>query len=339
MRTQVNRVNKVITDIGMKFDQIINPEIDTVFTSGSQFEGFGNETSDIDLFIISNASPDAPSEVNFTTNFGFYVDVTFYKHEYVKNLISSINNTSPNDFDKIRSFSNTHLDQYYRIVIAEPIINPDIFNSIRAGCTKETLGKIYEVHSGLACQSALARTELWLQEHNEEAAYFSVIEAIGFALDSMLTIHGEAYVSPSWRFEKLARAFGRTSDLYCKAWKFKSLGDNNIHSFISECKEFCRELGMDRFPQTLAKVPKYKQVANTDLMEAGHHCYLIRDKTYIYDLNNQTRFLWSVLKNPCTEKELSSHISKELNLNSESAASLTSDCLKTLQMYNLVRQE
>jgi predicted nucleotidyltransferase len=65
---------------------IMDIKRDTAFISGSVVEGFGNSSSDVDLYILSDKNPMLPNGIKFgytNTDGGYYNEVIVYHYDYV----------------------------------------------------------------------------------------------------------------------------------------------------------------------------------------------------------------------------------------------------------------
>ena len=327
-------INKLLADLDIRFNQVIDIEKDTVFVSGSVIEGFGNDKSDLDIYIISDNQ--SVQQVFIPIDLGKKIDIVILTHEEIQEIGSKINQTSPNSYDEVYLVSSDYLIHYYFTAIAEPIVNPKILYSLQSDFRKEIVARLLESYYGLWCQKTLAQANFALQENDLEAAYFSVQIAIGFAIDSFLAAHGESYPRRKFRFDKIARAFGKSSDIFCKAWKLRSLGKTDFMSYIQDGKQFCSELGMDRFPKTNIDTLRFRREPNVRMIDVIDHFYLVYKQEYIYNLSAQAGYLWSIIDGKRTKDELASHLAKKFDLESEHATSLASECLWTLQMHGLV---
>lgn len=331
-------LDKIVPNMEIRFEEVIDLAKDTVFITGSRAEGLGNKFSDVDLHIVSDACDNPLGDwfpILIPTDLGFYVELRIYHHEQMRQLSSKINQMSPDDFDEVHSVTFGDLDLYYRTAIGEPIVNPQVFRALQSEFNKEVHAKVHEVRNGLACQAVLAQVEMALQDNDVEAAYFLVQEALGYAVDSILAAHGENYVSWRWRFEKLARAFGTSSDIYQKALRFRSLGEADFIEFIQQGTQFCQDLGMGRFSKTQIDTPRIRQMPHVRIIEALDRFYMVQDEVYIYELSPEARYLWGLLDGLHTETDLISHLSIVFGLEPEHAASLTAETLRTFLMYGL----
>lgn len=334
----LKQVISVINNHGFKFEGIIDPEQDIVFISGSRMEGFGNASSDIDLFVVSNFNSPTIYPIITPSDEGYYIDVEVHSFDEISNLYSKVNRASlSNDMDDVLSLNFEDLDLYYRTIIGRPFINPNGYNDLKSKFRKETLSKVYEIRSALESQRELMASEMELLTNGAEAAYFPAQHAVKHAINSYLSAHGECYVSTKWQFEKIARAFGRTSTFYKEAWELQSLGSLDFISYVNAAKNFCSKLGMDRFPKLTTKRVKYIS-KNPEVyeIETIDHFYLIHDP-YVYQLNQQAHYLWSLINDNLDNEGICSIFCKTYNVSRDLAIKFTEKTLNMFLAFGLVK--
>lgn len=333
-------IKDIIPNLSLRFDKLINNETDTVYLSGSRFEGFGNQNSDIDVFIVSDMMPNLPdfgNNIILPANDQINIDIEIYSHKKIREIISSVNN-SIGDNEKIKALRKKDLDLYYRTLIGQPEINPNVFYSIRALLRKELVSKVLANYNGIMCQQLITKAIGSLNVKDLISAYFFIREALECALDSYLALNGECYVGPKWRFEKIRRRFGEKCNLYNKALKLRSLGTLDIRSYTQECVAFCSELGMDRFPKLDHYEPRYTRSANVKVISVVGHAFAIHNEAFVYQLSDFASNLLMTIDEKLSESELADKIVKHSHLSKMDLCALTNSCLDTLLLYGLVNE-
>jgi len=106
--------------------EIITTPDDVVFVSGSLVEGFGNENSDLDLFLVraEGERTEDPRLVLATVGIeGTYVDYEVYNQANMAAISGRINGTDLLDLRSVWELPLDRIDLYYRTAVAQPAYN------------------------------------------------------------------------------------------------------------------------------------------------------------------------------------------------------------------------
>lgn len=317
---------------------VLHPQ-DIVVISGSRIEGLGNRRSDIDVFLIFATDLDrlfrGPRAFVLEAE-ETYLDYESYALEEVRDVASRLNRLSPDAFEAIRSLTLTDLDFYYRMAIAQPCANEQGFRALQADFTKETLARLLHVWTGLRSATELHCThELWTA-NRVEAAFLAASDAVAWAVDSFLALHGEAFPSLKWRFEKLQRVFGATSDVYLKAWDLKSLGTREISGYIAEVTQFCEELGMGKFLVQVFHDIKPRRSPLTHLFKVVERYYLVQNKMRIYETNLTGKYIWEHIDGQSSVSEIATKLAQAFNMSAEEARYYVDSFIHDLETRGIV---
>jgi hypothetical protein len=321
--------------------EIITAPEDVVFYSGSLVEGFGNERSDLDLFLVRDegeATPD-PRLVLSTVGFeGSYVDYEVYNQANMARISGAINGTDVSDFRAVWETSLDRLDLYYRTAIAEPAYNPEGLRRLQADFRHDVAARLLQVWAGL-------RSVIKLQEACEslDAGYApqSLIAAgwaAAYACDSYLASEGEAYPNLKWRYEKIARRFGRESVLYRRLWALKSPGTRGARAYLDDVTAFCSEIGMDVYAAWNIDQLQLSQAREVSLFPIGSRQILVQNNAMAFELSDRASAAWRALRRPLTRPQLVERMAKRWRLGAEEAAREVDGLLRAWKRYRLVRE-
>ena len=321
--------------------QIITTPEDVVFVSGSIVEGFGNENSDLDLFLVrvgGEVTPD-PRLVLATVGLGeTYIDYEVYNEANMAAVAGQVNETDVTDFRAVWSLPLSRIDLYYRTAIAECAYNPDGLVRLQRSFSRDTLAECLAAWTGLNGAHALKQAQSLLAIGDGRHAYVAAQNACGYAVDSCMAREGEAYPNLKWRFEKVRRRFGIESELYERAWSLKALGDRGIPAYIEAVEAFCRDLGMDRYAAWGPDELRLGRARDAQAFRiAGKH-YVVQNRSLIYELNTFGRYVWDALDGVVNRPELTLKLCGRFGWNESHARRELERLLMGLEKHNLIRE-
>lgn len=219
---------------------------DACYVSGSMFDGFGNATSDFDVFVVTESievlagrasadiarfrgadrgllllQPD-PARPRF--------DVECYTWALIGRLADRLRRTG----DGLASLDDAHaigyddLDFLHRLKIGVPLANPEAMVRLRE---MVVLGRLSELLAArrLGDYERQAEDAVGAMASDQwRTAFLSARAALEAAFDAYLAKLGETYVSPKWKFEKALRRFGDADPLFTALWELETNGPHDI---------------------------------------------------------------------------------------------------------------
>jgi hypothetical protein len=147
-------------------------------------------------------------------------------------LAKLVNDISVEDNVTVRELPLNTLVRYYRVAVATPVVNPEGYMSLQAHFSKDHVAQLLVVWAHNRSVTSLRDAETLLAEGFGFHAFMATRCALEWAIDSHLASNGEANPSLKWRFEKLARRFGQTSELYQQAWGLKSIDAQELRELV-----------------------------------------------------------------------------------------------------------
>jgi len=321
--------------------EIITAPEDVVFVSGSLVEGFGNENSDLDLFLVryeGEVTPD-PRQVLATVGFeGAYVDYEVYNQANMAAVARRINETDETDFRAVWETSLDRLDLYYRTAVAEPAHNPDGLQELRRQFDRDVAARLLQAWAGLRSVVRLQEARESLDAGYAPQALVSAQAAAAHAADSYLASQGEAYPNLKWRYEKIARRFGRDSDLYQRLWALKSPGNRGVTAYLDDVAAFCDEMGMPAYAGWGVDQLRLTQARDVKRFPIGNRTLLVQNKTLTFELSPAAAQAWQALRQPLTRPQLIDRMVKRWRVDLEEASREVADLLRAWKRYRLVRE-
>lgn len=296
-----NGLNARIEAIPFDFTRLLSADDDVIFASGSLAEGFGNASSDLDLFVIQSSPWDNLTQPMFplvkiieSSSNRYYIDVEIHSLESIRSIASNINHVNIDDASEIITLAISDLDLYYRVCIGQVVHNRDGFIALREEFDKvrsaEVLRQLAQIKSIGAWRVALGHRALGLSG----GLVVSVRQATEWGIDCFLAGQNEAFPSLKWRFDKLERLLGVDHPYYAKAWKLKASGMRTVADYYQECFEFCLDLKVIP-PGTLEAPPRLRRARDTVLVAVGEESFLVRNSRDMYKVDGAVRELWDLL--------------------------------------------
>lgn len=191
------------------------PAVAVAFVSGSLIEGFGNDTSDLDVFVLTDGSPAAalPATLARFDQSGATIDLDYagdvrtdtevWPLAEVKQVAAQIEAVDPTDWRAAVALDRVRLDLAHRIRVGVAVAGAPGFLALQ----------------GLFDWDRLARVlaQRFLQDYNEFAedasgavhagdhitAMLNSRAALGAAVDAVLAGRGATNGKPKWRHRKL----------------------------------------------------------------------------------------------------------------------------------------
>jgi hypothetical protein len=322
-------------------EQIVTTPDDVVFVSGSIVEGFGNENSDLDLFLVragGEVTAD-PRLVLATVGLGeTYIDYEVYNEANMAAVAAQINDTDVGDFRAVWSLPLSRIDLYYRTAIAECAYNAKGLARLQGSFSRTVLAERLEAWTGLRCVHSLKQARELLDAGDGRHASVAAQNACGYAVDASMAREGEAYPNLKWRFEKVRRHFGVESELYERAWSLKAPGGRGIPAYVEAVHAFCCDLGMDRYADWGPDELRLGQARDAAVFKVAGRHYIVQNRSYVYELNVAGRYVWDALDGAATRPQLIERLTTRFNWREDQARRELAGLLRDLGRHNLVRE-
>ncbi|MDT3959787.1 nucleotidyltransferase domain-containing protein [Staphylococcus kloosii] len=193
-----------------------NNKLVTVYVSGSIMEGFGNEESDIDVFVISNSDIKqnvidyAESNKEFTLYIkpekliistlynNINIDFEFYNYRYIENYIQEINSG-------IAEYHENKFDLIHRMKYGFSVIGKEKFNSMLNSINFNNYNLIQTkiVNDYYIVKSKDIKGAI--QEQQYPTAYYMSLDLLQNCVSAYLSLYGETNPNNKWIFKKINR--------------------------------------------------------------------------------------------------------------------------------------
>jgi hypothetical protein len=282
---------------------VVSSPDDIVYISGSLIEGFGNQASDIDVFLITAGEPQYHGPFGSVLG-DYYLDLEVYAREGMQALASRLNALDISDYRAVWLTPLADLDLYYRTLIGQACHNPGAFAAMRSDFSREVIERLLATWCGLRYAISLQQAREELDTRRLVEAALAGQAAAASALDAYLAAHGEAFPSLKWRFEKLARLHGASSDLYARAWPLKGAGSRDAGTYLDDVAEFAAGLGLGAYEAwTLDDVPLQK-IGESRSHEIAGDAYIVQNQRFVYSVAPELREVFDRLEDGSTRATL-----------------------------------
>lgn len=227
----------------------INEEY-TVYICGSILEGFGNEKSDIDIYVLLDELPDElkqegrikKNKDNVIHNIlfdNYRLDIEYWTIDKLRNLQKVLKHFEL-DGDTIE-LSEDEIDFIHRIKYAVPLINAELFELLKQEIDFDKFNKSLLIKQINLYQNSVEDIEGCLESSDFYTAIMTSKLALDRSIDSLLCSKGETNPRVKWRLRKLIRAFGENSNTfkeYLSLQQIPQVKKNSVEEYVEKVLTF-----------------------------------------------------------------------------------------------------
>ena len=305
----------------------------TVFLNGSRLEGFENRFSDVDIWLVSKGgSANLTSVPVFHWADELHFNLSAYTEDHILALANLVNSIAVDDTSQVQDLPINTLVRYYRVAVAAPVINPNGLLLLQTNFHRDYLAKLLTRWSHIRSLTSLRDAEELLADGMWLAACQATRRSVECAVDSHLAANGEDNPSLKWRFEKLERCFGRSSEVFAHAWQLKSLGLRSSEEYFAAAKGFVLNLLPSGINVTNGQP---RLAASVKLFDIGGDRYLVQHKTHMYRLGDQAKGIVELVDGERTETEIAEQLAMRTNELVKSKQ-LVKDVLVEMRSHGLI---
>ncbi|MBO8164931.1 MAG: nucleotidyltransferase domain-containing protein [Brevibacillus sp.] len=254
LRIDVNHIFSILKEL--------NQDSSVVYLAGSIMEGFGNSTSDVDVYVICDkeyiqelvqkaSDHDAilPSEKFVIHNIiqdNIRYDFEYWAMDDFLSVVKRLNNLNFSTNGYIERLTEDEFDLMHRFKFGKPIINQQAFQSIYQCVNLENL-QYYRIMVNTEVYSGTIEDLQGAYEAGDYGScFFMVRNLVTLMVTTYLAACGETNPASKWLYRKLLKYQERTCDdtLMKKYIEFQThpfdLG--SIHNYIKDGMRFCQKL-------------------------------------------------------------------------------------------------
>lgn len=248
----------------MILSNIVYKDIKYVYIAGSIMEGFGNKTSDIDVYVIVNGELDSSTNINallkgrslktenqFVNNFiedGIRYDYEYWTFEEWETILNKLNKLYLNESDDFNALSSKEYDLLHRLKYAEPIFNEDEFNTLKTNIKFDNLNKYCASNKSELYSNILEDIEGALLSEDIMSSLIMSRMLLDETLSGYIGFYGETNPNKKWLYRKLSNYAQKQDDkeLLEKYLMFltspKSLDKDTVIKYVKDVVRFCQQL-------------------------------------------------------------------------------------------------
>lgn len=202
-------------DVTTILSKLERTNTDCIFLSGSLVEGFGNEESDLDIYVIGDTTKSSiidSRSINYEPLKRVLiqdcnrVDITYVSPKLIEQILDFLSSFSP-DFKYADDWSENQKELVHRIFIGIPFSNHSLFNSILQRLNKSAFDKYLFSLLHRRVDSILFDIIGLQKEIEIESAIFLAKIRFNMIVDMWLVQKGQTNTRfDKWRIKKLHRA-------------------------------------------------------------------------------------------------------------------------------------
>lgn len=270
---------------------------DAAVLTGSRAEGFANENSDFDIYMLV-ANPESSFEAKRTSLIdGFlYIQYECFSSERASALAQRVNDLfESNSEDALSRLTLEELDRYYRTSIGIPLTELGPQANLLSMYNKHTACQVFAAWTALRGRMQMALSRQMQVLGRAEQSSLAARNCLEWALDSWLARHGEGFPSRKWRFQKFKRSMGRESDVYSRAWELKNIGRHDPITYTEKALGLAEEMGLrtEGLPNLLDIAPRPKSDVATFTIRSQR--YIMKNRMRLYALGSISSQVWDAI--------------------------------------------
>jgi hypothetical protein len=230
----------------------------SIFAAGSLVRGFGNNQSDLDIYVVCanqwNGKTDHSSTVTLEPRSipvhavgvnGRRLDIEYWTDGQIDQLIEKVSwYQFDNRADVADLLSPPEIDLLGRLDHALALVGEDWVErrreQVRSSATRAVFVSRYTNRADLFMEDAIGQ----LASGDEHSAVLSARSAFGYAIDALLVYHGASGSSRKWR-AWLMRSMENPVIKFDEYWRIESmegLTPGNMSAWVDEVIQACRRI-------------------------------------------------------------------------------------------------
>ncbi|PFA69818.1 hypothetical protein CN378_03350 [Bacillus sp. AFS015802] len=221
VKNLLNNPNVIIGYLNdINFDDCI------VYLAGSLMEGFGNSTSDIDVYVICDVFPAMKQDEEIAQSFlqseqtlirnviheSIRLDFEYWTWCEFNKAVNSLNGLNFKTNEYIERISDDEYDLLHRLKFGKPIINFEKFEEVYNSIDFDNLGHYRVAVENESYQGLLEDLQGAYLSGDYGSAFFLSRLFLDRVMTSYLAAHGETNPNSKWLYRKALRYQEKTGD-------------------------------------------------------------------------------------------------------------------------------
>jgi thymidylate kinase len=264
-----------------------------VVLEGSIAEGFGNESSDIDLLFLCDDDYDYPTMPSVLFIDGRRVEVRTRSLSQVTEQADDVLRLAAGGPRGLARLSVDLLNRCQRITCSFPLRNSTLVRKAQSALPASRLPEIVSAWSDqYACQAMRLAVAMNAMDQADEAAAWART-ALAQAAKAWVAAAGQTYIEPKWLPQQLARSGRAGDDLVERFWTLTR--DAHVParggSYVAACAALVRDFGVNGCPPepSMVTVSPERRVTT---WQVGTRLHVIRGRQDVFALGSQAAAVW-----------------------------------------------
>lgn len=227
----------------------INLNSSLVYLGGSLAEGFGNETSDVDVYIVHDDletvfNPKRKSIVIDGTRY----DYQYYSWDWFNKTIDKLNKLNFKTEDYLERLTEKECDLLHRFKHGIPLLNEEMFNDTYGSVHFDNLAFYQVVRLSESYSNSVEDIQGAYESKDWGTAFFRVRSLLETVVTSFLSSKGETNPKSKWLYRKIKRYQEKTGDfllleryLHFQTFNYE---EQNVNEYIRSCMQYCQEINL-----------------------------------------------------------------------------------------------
>ncbi|MGQ7871534.1 nucleotidyltransferase domain-containing protein [Bacillus sp. 1A] len=260
-------VNKIVETAKKSLGNlVIGSNVKFIYVAGSLVEGFGNESSDVDMFVITEDMPKietSEERPEVLVNIGSYTihnileggiryDIEYHTIENFGEIVRKLNTIKYDGETLSNRLTDQEFDFLHRLKDALPIENEELFYSYLKNINFSNL-KLYKAILHLEEFGGLLEDANGAFQSGDFGSSFIMLNILlDSAINGFISMHGETNPKNKWIYRKIKRYQNSFQDndffeKYCKLKGFKFTEDlkkERFEKYVKEIFSYAQELNI-----------------------------------------------------------------------------------------------
>ncbi|PEU52187.1 hypothetical protein CN395_27920 [Priestia megaterium] len=222
----INSLEKIEIDEMAILDNLLYKNVKYVYLAGSIMEGFGNKTSDIDVYVIVDGDLELKdpelvrgrslqNDTHVVNNFiqdGIRYDYEYWTLENWMSIIEKLTKVDLADPELINALSARDYDLLHRLKFSKPIINNENFLEIYRTIDFRKLGLYMASLKSEGYSNLLEDVEGALLSKDAKTAFIMTRLLLEETMTGFLAAHEETNPKQKWLYKKLSNYVKKTNE-------------------------------------------------------------------------------------------------------------------------------
>jgi len=267
-----------------------------VVLEGSIAEGFGNESSDIDLLFLCDDDYDYPTMPSVLFIDGRRVEVRTRSLSQVSEQADNVLRLAAVGPRGLARLSVDLLNRCQRVTCSFPLRNKPLVRKAQSALPASRLPEIVSAWFAQYARQAMRHAVALNAMHQADEAANWARKALTQAAKARVAAEGQTYIEDKWLPQQLARSARAAGDLAERFWtlaravRVPAPGDD----YVAACAALVRDFGVDGCPPEPSMVTVSPEQRVTT-WQVGTRLHVIRGRQDVFALGSRAAAVWRLI--------------------------------------------